>query len=59
MMGEASHPLSHKSTHEHGHVISRNYSLRSCLAIFKDVSSQLKCRDALLEWGLLDYLLQD
>ena len=29
------------------------------MAIFKDVSTQRKCRDTLLEWGLLDYLLQD
>jgi hypothetical protein len=32
---------------------------RSCMSIFKDVAGQRKARDTLIEWGLLDYLLQE
>ena len=32
---------------------------RSCMSIFRDVAGQRKSRDTLIEWGLLDYLLQD
>ena len=29
------------------------------MSIFRDVAGQRKSRDTLIEWGLLDYLLQD
>ncbi len=55
------HHHHHHHHHHHGqHEVSPQLSLtRTCMAIFRDVSSQRKCRDTLIEWGLLDYLLQD
>jgi hypothetical protein len=50
----------HHHPHHSSHNISPQLQLtRSCMSIFRDVAGQRKSRDTLIEWGLLDYLLQD
>lgn len=54
------HHHSSKTSSLHSSTISPQLQLtRSCMSIFRDVAGQRKTRDTLIEWGLLDYLLQD
>ena len=48
-----------KHHHANHHVSPQLQLTRSCMAIFRDVAGQRRTRDTLIEWGLLDYLLQD
>jgi hypothetical protein len=51
-------PVPHATT-VHGHAPPEVELMRVALSIFAEIANQRKTRDTLVEWGVLDYLLQE